>query len=80
MGTDKAALIHPDGRPLARRTHDLLIAAGCMEAVLSLRHDQPIPPGFTDLAEVPVVRDPEGGSGGPLVGIIAAMTRRPDVT
>ncbi|WP_366524749.1 cyclic pyranopterin monophosphate synthase MoaC, partial [Nannocystis sp.] len=43
MGTDKAALIHPDGRSLARRTYDLLAGAGCVDVVLSLRHDQEIP-------------------------------------
>jgi molybdenum cofactor guanylyltransferase len=61
MGTDKAALVHPDGRPLARRAHDLLVEAG-----------------FDDLADVTVVRDPEDGSAGPLVGIVAAMSLRPD--
>ena len=34
MGTDKAALLHPDGRPLARRCHDLLHAAGCRRVAL----------------------------------------------
>lgn len=77
MGTDKAALVHPDGRPLARRTHDLLVKAGCSEVMLSLRHDQPIPAGFEDLVETAVVRDPAGGSAGPLAGIISAMSLRP---
>jgi molybdopterin-guanine dinucleotide biosynthesis protein A len=78
MGTDKAALVHPDGRPLARRAHDLLVEAGCVEVMLSLRRDQPVPAGFEDLADVAIVRDPESGSAGPLAGIIAAMGRMPD--
>jgi molybdopterin-guanine dinucleotide biosynthesis protein A len=78
MGTDKAALLHPDGRSLARRAYDLLVQAGCGQVMLSLRHDQPIPAGFDDLADVAVVRDPDGGSAGPLVGIVAAMGLRPD--
>lgn len=78
MGTDKAALMHPDGRPLARRTHDLLVEAGCAEVMLSLRRDQPIPAGFEDRADLHVVRDPEGTSAGPLAGIVAAMSLRPE--
>ena len=78
MGTDKAALPHPDGRTLARRTHDLLAMAGCETIVLSLRHDQEIPPGFADLPEPAVARDPEGGSEGPLAGILAAMRSAPE--
>lgn len=78
MGTDKAALVHADGRTLVRRAHDLLIDAGCAEVMLSLRHDQPVSVGFEDLADVVVVRDPEGASAGPLAGIIAAMSFRPD--
>jgi molybdenum cofactor guanylyltransferase len=78
MGTDKAALVHPDGRPLARRTRDLLADAGCENVVLSLRHGQEIPAGFSDLPDVRVVRDPEGPAGGPLEGIVAAMSLRPD--
>ncbi len=77
MGTDKAALIHPDGRPLARRTRDLLAGAGCATVVLSLRHDQETPPGFSGLADVSTVRDPEGGSEGPLAGMLAAMRSAP---
>jgi len=73
MGTDKAALLHPDGRPLARRTHDLLADAGCETVVISLRHDQEIPPGFTGVTEPVIKRDPEGGSEGPLAGMLAAM-------
>ena len=78
MGTDKAALTHPDGRPLARRSHDLLAAAGCENVLLSLRHDQEIPAGFSDLSNPAVVRDPEGGSEGPLAGILSAMRSAPD--
>jgi molybdopterin-guanine dinucleotide biosynthesis protein A len=77
MGTDKAALRHPDGRPLARRCHDLLLAAGCEAVVLSLRHDQDLPPGFDDLPALTVVRDPAGLSHGPLTGMLAGMRLRP---
>lgn len=77
MGRDKAALVHPDGRTLARRCHDLLADAGCAQVMLSLRHDQPLPPGFADLAQVGVVRDPAGLSCGPLAGMLAAMRLRP---
>ncbi len=49
MGSDKAALVHPDGRTLARRCCELLAAAGCESVVLSLRHDQEIPAGFDSL-------------------------------
>jgi molybdopterin-guanine dinucleotide biosynthesis protein A len=73
MGTDKAALCHPDGRTLARRCYDLLEEAGCETVVLSLRHDQEIPPGFSDLEDVAIARDPEGASQGPLAGMIASM-------
>lgn len=78
MGTDKAALVHPDGRTLARRCYDLLAEAGCETVVLSLRHDQEIPSGFSDVPHLAIVRDPEGGSEGPLAGILAAMRLRPD--
>jgi len=78
MGADKAALVHPDGRTLARRTHDLLAEAGCEHVVLSLRHDQEIPAGFSDVASIQIVRDPEASAGGPLAGIIAAMSMHPD--
>ena len=77
MGTDKAALVHPDGRTLARRCHDLLAEAGCGNVVLSLRRDQEIPPGLSDLADLHIVRDPEDAPGGPLAGIIAAMRLHP---
>jgi molybdopterin-guanine dinucleotide biosynthesis protein A len=77
MGTDKAALMHPDGRPLARRTIDLLEEAGCEHIVVSLRHDQELPTGIEASARVSVVRDPEQGSDGPLAGILAAMRAQP---
>lgn len=81
MGSDKASLLHPDGRPLARRCCDLLVEAGCVEVVLSLRHEQELPPGFPETASTPaftVVRDPQHGKGGPLDGIIAALATAPD--
>jgi len=78
MGRDKAALVHPDGRTLARRCHDLLAEAGCETVALSLRHDQEPPPGFADLPQVMLVRDPEGMSEGPLGGMLAAMRLRPE--
>jgi molybdopterin-guanine dinucleotide biosynthesis protein A len=78
MGRDKAALVHPDGRTLARRGHDLLVGAGCETVALSLRHDQELPPGFADLPHVMLVRDPEGMSQGPLGGMLAAMRLRPE--
>jgi molybdenum cofactor guanylyltransferase len=78
MGADKAELVHPDGRTLARRAHDLLEDAGCADVMLSLRHDQQIPAGFADLPGIRIVRDPEDASGGPLSGIIAAMSLHPD--
>jgi molybdopterin-guanine dinucleotide biosynthesis protein A len=74
MGRDKAALVHPDGRPLLRRTCDLLAAAGCAPVFVSLRHDQEIPAG---LGDVELVRDPAGADGGPIVGMLAAMRRDP---
>ncbi len=78
MGTDKAALRHPDGRTLARRSYDLLVEAGCETVVLSLRHEQDPPPGFADLTDLAVVRDPAGESQGPLTGMLAGMRLRPD--
>ncbi len=75
MGQDKATLVHPDGRPLARRCHDLLREAGCESVVLSLRHDQEIPAG---LDEVEIVRDPAGAGDGPMAGIISGMRLHPD--
>jgi molybdopterin-guanine dinucleotide biosynthesis protein A len=77
MGTDKASLLHPDGRTLGRRCHDLLEQAGCAEVYLSLRADQEIPEGFTDKEPV-VLRDADGSSG-PLSGILGAMNSRPGV-
>lgn len=78
MGTDKAALVHPDGRTLARRCHDLLVEAGCETVALSLRYDQKLPPGFADLPPVMLVRDAEGMSQGPLGGMLAAMRLHPE--
>ena len=75
MGQDKAELIHPDGRSLARRCSDLLRDAGCESVVLSLRHDQEIPAGLDDQE---IVRDPEGASQGPLAGIISGMSLHPE--
>ncbi|MCU0777748.1 MAG: NTP transferase domain-containing protein [Akkermansiaceae bacterium] len=77
MGADKAALVHPDGRPLARRTLDLL-SMECPKVVVSLRHDQEIPPMIGESARVSIVRDPEGVSEGPLAGILAAMRSAPE--
>lgn len=77
MGTDKAALVHPDGRPLARRTLDLL-SMECSQVVISLRHDQELPPMIVESPQVSVVRDPEGGSEGPLAGILSAMRSAPE--
>lgn len=74
MGVDKATLVHPDGRSLVIRCRDLLLEAGCDPVVISLRHDQEIPAG---LEESEIVRDPEGASGGPMVGIVSGMRLRP---
>jgi molybdenum cofactor guanylyltransferase len=78
MGKDKAALVHPDGRTLARRTHDLLLDAGCEEVMISLRHDQEIPAGFGSLPHPRITRDSAGESVGPLSGLLASMRTRPD--
>jgi molybdopterin-guanine dinucleotide biosynthesis protein A len=75
MGRDKATLIHPDGRPLARRCCDLLREAGCESVVLSIRHDQEIPAG---LDELEIVRDPAGASHGPMAGIVSGMRLHPE--
>ncbi len=75
MGRDKGVLVHPDGRTLVTRCHDLLRDAGCDHVVISLRHDQEIPAG---LDEVEIVRDPEGESCGPMAGIVSGMNLRPD--
>jgi len=74
MGSDKASLVHPDGRTLAVRCRDLLLEAGCENVVISLRHDQEIPVG---LGNVEIVRDPEGESGGPMTGIVSGMRQHP---
>ncbi|RYD35989.1 MAG: hypothetical protein EOP85_18595, partial [Verrucomicrobiaceae bacterium] len=75
MGTDKASLVHPDGRTLAVRCRDLLLEAGCESVALSLRHDQAIPAG---LEEMEIVRDPVGESYGPMGGIISGMRLDPN--
>ena len=75
MGQDKAALVHPDGRTLARRCHDLLIEAGCESVAISIRHDQEIPDGLDDLE---IVRDPSGESLGPMVGMVSGMRLHPN--
>lgn len=75
MGQDKAALVHPDGRTLARRCYDLLLEVGCETVAISLRHDQEIPAGLDGLE---IVRDPAGASLGPIAGIVAAMRMRQD--
>jgi molybdopterin-guanine dinucleotide biosynthesis protein A len=77
MGSDKAALMHPDGRPLARRTLDLL-SVECARVFVSLRHDQDVPPMVEESPQLVIVRDPEGGSEGPLAGILCAMRSAPD--
>lgn len=77
MGRDKASLVHPDGRTLGRRCHDLLETAGCAEVYLSLRGDQPLPDGFSD-DEPLLLRDAAGESSGPISGILAALRQRPD--
>jgi molybdopterin-guanine dinucleotide biosynthesis protein A len=74
MGQDKAALIHPDGRTLLLRCHDLLREVGCETIAISLRHDQEIPAGFDG---VEIVRDPEAASLGPLAGMVAGMRLDP---
>lgn len=77
MGTDKASLLHPDGRTLARRCHDLLEDAGCCGVYLSLRADQAVPDGFSD-KNPDVLKDAAGESSGPISGILAAMAARPE--
>jgi len=78
MGSNKAELIHPDGRTLARRTFDLLQEAGCESIVISLRHQQEPPAGFTGIASPVIARDPVGASEGPLSGLLASMRLRPE--
>jgi len=75
MGQDKAALVHPDVRTLARRCYDLLKQSGCESVVISIRHDQEIPAGLEGLE---IVRDPEGESLGPIVGMVAGMRLHPN--
>lgn len=75
MGHDKAALVHPDGRTLARRCHDLLKQAGCESVAISIRADQEIPAGLEGLE---IVRDPAGESLGPIVGMVAGMRLHPN--
>ncbi len=75
MGRDKGLLVHPDGRTLVTRSHDLLRDAGCNHVVISLRHDQEIPAG---LDELQIVRDPEGASSGPMAGIVSGMRLHPE--
>lgn len=77
MGQDKAALIHPDGRPLAFRTVEIL-AAVCSKVVISLRHDQEAPPMIEESPQLTLIRDPEGISEGPFTGMLAAMRSAPD--
>ncbi|HVJ44911.1 MAG TPA: NTP transferase domain-containing protein [Luteolibacter sp.] len=76
MGTDKASMLHPDGRTLAGRCRDFLEEAGCSEVYLSLRHDQEPPDGIG--ADAKLLRDPEGQSSGPISGILAAMNAKPE--
>jgi molybdopterin-guanine dinucleotide biosynthesis protein A len=78
MGCDKASLLHPDGRSLARRVYDLLSEAGCEKIVLSLRADQTMPEGFSTENLPEIVRDTIGKSVGPLAGMIAGMRLQPD--
>jgi molybdenum cofactor guanylyltransferase len=78
MGSDKAVLIHPDGRTLARRCYDLLNEAGCEAVMISLREDQEIPAGFEDVRNLEIVRDPAGESLGPIAGIVSSMELQPD--
>ena len=77
MGQDKAALIHPDGRPLAFRTVQIL-AGVCSKVVISLRHDQEAPPMIEESPQLTLIRDPEGISEGPFTGMLAAMRSAPD--
>ena len=80
MGTDKATLLHPDGRSLVRRTVDLLAEAGCARVVVSLRHDQEVPVEIGTMSArggVWIARDPERGSDGPVSGMLASMRQHP---
>lgn len=75
MGKDKAVLVHPDGRTLVRRCADLLAEANCASVMISLRRDQETPVGAEGLD---LVRDPESATGGPMAGMLAAMSLHPD--
>jgi len=77
MGTDKASLRHADGRALGKRTHELLVEAGCEAVLLSLRAEQDLPAGFSRDAATLIIRDAPGTSAGPLTGMLAAMRQRP---
>lgn len=80
MGTDKATMRHPDGRSLVRRAIDLLTDEGCVHVVVSLRHDQDVPGEIgnpTGPNGISIIRDPEGGSDGPLSGMLASMRLHP---
>jgi molybdenum cofactor guanylyltransferase len=78
MGSDKAVLLHPDGRTLARRCYDLLREVGCEVVMISLRADQEIPEGFEGVRNLQIVRDPAGSSLGPLAGIASGMDSQPE--
>ena len=78
MGTDKANLPHPEGKPLARRTFDLLASAGCRSVSLSLRPGQARPDGFSQHDPIPVVRDAEPDGAGPIGGLLAALRGDPE--
>ena len=81
MGTDKATMRHPDGRSLVRRAVDLLTDAGCNHVVVSLRHDQDVPEEIKSMYGshgISIIRDPAGGSDGPLAGMLASMRLYPE--
>jgi len=68
MGSDKALLVARDGQPLWRRQRDVLVRAGATEIFISAREEQRWAAGEA------VVRD-AALDGGPLAGIVAALTR-----
>jgi molybdopterin-guanine dinucleotide biosynthesis protein A len=78
MGSDKASLVHPDGRTLARRAVELLHNAGCDAVVMSLRLDQPIPNGMHESPPYRIIRDEVKNIAGPLAGIATALNSAPD--
>ncbi len=78
MGVDKASLVHPDGRPLAKRAADLL-GSLCHHVVVSLRQEQESPPEIEEMENLTIVRDPDALADGPTVGIISAMKHFRDV-